>query len=79
MAEDGNNKEGLFVPVEVNSYATVNFQLDTGAAINLIPRNIFNKICSTSATSPELNETKVVLKSYNGSCIRTYGMTTLVC
>ena len=68
MSEISKNKykDGVFVPIKLstgNDTKTVNFKIDTGAQVNVIPVKSYRKLgLPTSALKP----TSAHLKSYGG-------------
>jgi len=61
----------------VNENHKIKFLIDTGASVNVLPKHIFDKI--NNKNQMELNPTNQILKSYNGSAIKTYGTIVLKC
>ena len=72
----GESRDQAFVTIDVGqSQNSIQFKLDTGAQVNIIPSPIFNKL----GISGNLTKPKNKLTAYNGTNLKTHGICTLPC
>lgn len=70
-----NNKNDWTHNIKINDTGVVNFKIDTGADVNVLPFDVYNKYCVDVPTKPS----KVKLVAYDGSKISTVGSAYLKC
>jgi len=70
-----SKKNGWTEIVKVNDNCKINFKLDTGSDIDIIPLSIFKQLNCNS----KLNKTYLKIKAYGGFSIKDVGSVELVC
>lgn len=75
QVEIANINSRWFEMIQINE-SNVKVKLDTGADVNVLPLNIYNKIKKSNV---KLESTNMILESFGGNKIKPLGITELLC
>lgn len=75
QVEIANINSRWFEMIQINE-SNVKVKLDTGADVNVLPLNIYNKVKKSNV---KLESTNMILESFGGNKIKPLGITELLC